>query len=148
MSHFTNHMQAFQHRWKRVSEPQEILCGIWWPPHPTGMCGTRPFFLVGVRAQRRGPHAPGISKNAYGPIGISFIRAPQAPGDEKTPPERGNRLLGKAPWGRRKSPGTETHSARSVPQITRPADRSATRHLESCGPIRDTLQKNWGVLVV
>ena len=29
---------------------------------------------------------------------------------------------GKAPWGRRKSPGTETHLARSVPQITRPAE--------------------------
>ena len=27
-----------------------------------------------------------------------------------------------APWGRRKSPGTETHSARSVPQITWPAE--------------------------
>ena len=26
-----------------------LICDIWWPPHPTGMCGTRPF-LVGLSA--------------------------------------------------------------------------------------------------
>ena len=55
--------------------------GIWWLPHPTGMCGTRPFFWW-VRAQGRSPHAPGI----FGiPIGIPVIRALQAPGNEPNP---------------------------------------------------------------
>ena len=87
-----------------------LICGICWPPHPTGKCGTRPLFWW-VRAQGRNPHATSIPKNVYSPVGIPLRRRAM------TPPKGV-----KAPWGRRKSPGTETHSARSVPQITRPAE--------------------------
>ena len=47
--------------------------GICCAPHLTGKYGTRPF-LCWVRTQGRSPHAPGISKNAYGPIGIPLIK--------------------------------------------------------------------------
>ena len=43
-----------------------VNCGISWPPHPTGKCGTRPF-LWWVRAQGRSPHAPGISQKCLRP---------------------------------------------------------------------------------
>ena len=69
-----------------------LICGIWWPPHPTGMCGTRTFYGVSER------------------WAIAHTR------------RRGKKLWGKAPWDWRKSPDTETHSARSVPQITWPAE--------------------------
>ena len=99
-----------------------LICGICCSPHPTGKCGTRPF-LWWVQVQGRSPHAPGICQKCLRPrrhspyygrlrrwaINPSLLNEVKA-GE------------GKAPWDRRKSPGTETHLARSVPQITRPAE--------------------------
>ena len=62
-------------------------CGICWPPHPTGKYGTRPF-LWWVRTQDRSPHAPGISKNANGPVGIHLIRGASGAGRWTHPPRR------------------------------------------------------------
>ena len=78
-------------------------------------------FFRWVRAKGRSPHASGIPKNAYGPVGILLIRGASGAGRWTQPP-KGVKAWGKAPWGRKKSPGTETHLARSVPQITRPAE--------------------------
>ena len=85
------------------------------------MCDTKPF-LWWVRVQGRSPHAPGISKNAYGPISIPLITGPSVTGQWTQPLRRGQEPVGKVQWGRRKSSGTEKHRARSVPQITRPAE--------------------------
>ena len=93
-----------------------LICGIWCSPHLTGICGTGPF--LGGSGRRVGTHTPpAFPKMPTASSAFPLLGAPQAPGDEP-PPEEG-KSLGKAPWGRRKSPGTETHSARSVPQITR-----------------------------
>ena len=96
-----------------------LICGICCSPHLTGKCSTRLFFRW-VRVQGRSPYAPGIPKNAYGPVGIPLIRV--ASGAGWWPPPKGVKAWGKAPWSWKKSPGTETLSARSVPQITRPAE--------------------------
>ena len=71
-----------------------LICGIWCSPHLTGMCGTRAFFRW-VRAQGHSPHAPGISQKCLRHRRHSHYY---------------------------KSPGTEIHSTRSVPLITRPAE--------------------------
>ena len=44
---------------------------------PNGHVWHKAFFRW-VRAQGRSPHAPGIPKNAYGPVSIYLIRVPQA----------------------------------------------------------------------
>ena len=54
-------------------------CSICCTPHQTGKCGTRPFFRW-VRAPGRCPYAPGIPKNAYGPVGILLIRGTSGTG--------------------------------------------------------------------
>ena len=64
-----------------------LICGIWWPPHPTGMWH-KDFFLWWVRAQGRSPHAPGISKNAYGPVCTHLIRGASGAGRWTQPPPR------------------------------------------------------------
>ena len=87
---------------------------IWCTPHLTGKCGTRPFF-GGSRHRAVAHTRPTFPKNAYGPVGISFIRGASGAG-QLTQPSLGEwKPEGKAPWGRRKSPGTETHPARSAP---------------------------------
>ena len=121
-----------------------LICSICCSPHLTGNCGTRPFFKW-VRAQDRSPHAPGISKNAYGTVGIPYPGRLSHRAMNPTRP-KGVKALGKAPWGRRKSPGTETHSARSVPQITRPAKvlpgswRGSDRYWSTVFDARPTLR--------
>ena len=48
--------------------------------HPTQLaCVARGFFWW-VGAQGRSPHAPGISKNAYSPVGIPLIMGPSGAG--------------------------------------------------------------------
>ena len=93
-----------------------LICGICCSLHITGMCGTRPF--LGGSDRRAGAHTrPAYPKIPTAPSAFPLLGAP---GDD--PPESGKSLGEKAPWSRRKSPGTETHSARSVPQIIRPAE--------------------------
>ena len=96
-----------------------FIYGIWCPPHPTGMCGTRPF-LVGPGTGPEPTNSWHFQKLPTAPSAFSLLGVTQAPGNN--PPPKGVKAWGKAPWGRRKSPGTETHSARSMPQITRPAE--------------------------
>ena len=85
---------------------------------PNGHVWHKAFFWW-VRAQSRSPLAPGIFQNAFGPVGIPLIRG--ASGAGRWPP-KGVNAWGKDPWGRMKSPGTETHSIKSVAQITRLAE--------------------------
>ena len=93
-----------------------LICGIWCMSHPPN--GTRPLF--GGSERRAGAHTRlAFLKMPTAPSAFPLLGAPQAPGDV---PPNGVKAWGKPPWGRRKSPGTETHPARSVPQITRPAE--------------------------
>ena len=101
-----------------------LICGICSMPQLKGKCGRRPF--LGGSERRAGAHT-----------GPAFAKMPTAqssfPG-------------GKAPWSRRKSPGTETHSARSVPQITRPVEvlhgnwRGSDRNWSAVFAARPTLR--------
>ena len=88
-----------------------LISSICCSPHPTGKCGTRPFY--GGSGCRAGAHTrPAFPKMPTAP---SALRA------MNPIPQREQKPGGKAPWSQRKSPRTETPSARSVPQITRPA---------------------------
>ena len=87
-----------------------LICGIWWPSHLTGMCGTSPF-LWWVRAQGRSPHAPGISKIANGPVGIPLIRGASGVGRWTSPPEGSKSMGGRPP---------EAEGNLQVPRHTRP----------------------------
>ena len=101
-----------------------LICRICCSPYLTGKCGTRPF--LGGSSRRAGAHPrPSFPKMPTAPSASGAGRLTQPPRGELKP-------RGTDPWGRRKSPGTVTHSARSVPQITRPA--SATRQLERFRP--------------
>ena len=97
-----------------------LICGICCSPHITGKCGTRPF--LGGSRRRAGAHTrPALPKMPTAPSAFPLLGSPQAPGNEL--PEGGKSLKGRPPpCGWWKYPGTETHSARSVPQITRPAE--------------------------
>ena len=98
-----------------------VICGICCSPHLTGKCGTRPF--LGGSGRRAGAHTrPTFPKMPTAPSAFPLLGVPQAPDDKPTHPEGGKSLGGRPPEAERKSPGTETHSARSVPQITRPAE--------------------------
>ena len=67
------------------------ISGVCPPSHQQDECGTRPF-LRWVRAQGRSPEAPGIPKNASGPVGILSKGAPQMPSDKPNPSEAGYSL--------------------------------------------------------
>ena len=86
---------------------------------PTHEYGTRPF-LRWARSQGRSPHASGKAKNTFGPVGIPFFGAPQAPGNKPNPPE-GGISLGDGPWGRRNSP-VPRHTRQNRPEIKRPTE--------------------------
>ena len=76
-----------------------------------------PFFFFGGSGRRAVAHTrPVFPKNAYGSVGIPLIRGASGAGRLTQPPWREWKPGWKAPWGRRKSPGTETHSARSAPR--------------------------------
>ena len=61
-----------------------LICGIWWPPHPTSMCGTRPFF--GESRRRAVAHThPAFQKMLTAPSTFPILGAPQASGDEPLP---------------------------------------------------------------
>ena len=64
---------------KSICHQNDRDWNICWPPHLTGKYGTRPFFRWD-RAQGRSPHAPGVPKNAYGPVGIPLIRGASGAG--------------------------------------------------------------------
>ncbi len=51
---------------------------------PNGHVWHKAFFWW-VRVQGHSPHAPGISKNAYGLSAFPLLVVPQAPGDEPNP---------------------------------------------------------------
>ena len=93
-----------------------LICGIWWPPHPTGMCGTRPFLWAWAKG--RSPHAPSISKNAYGPIGIHLIRGASGTG----------KSLGEGPL-RPKEISRYRDTLGQIHPADNMASRSATRQL-------------------
>ena len=97
--------------WFNVYEDRQgvycsCCCGIRGSSHRTCKCGTKPFFWW-VRAQGRSTHEPGMAKNTSGPVGIPLIR-----GTRQYSP-KGVKAWGTTPWGRRKFPDAETHSARS-----------------------------------
>ena len=56
-----------------------LICGICCSPHPTGKCGTRPFY--GGSKRRAVAHTPpAFAKNAWGPVGIPLIRGASGAG--------------------------------------------------------------------
>ena len=64
-----------------------LICSICWPTHPTGKCGTRPFF--GGSGRRAVAHThPAFPKNAYGPVGIPLIRGASGTGRLTQPSQR------------------------------------------------------------
>ena len=79
---------------------------------PAYKSGTRPF-LRWVWLQGWSPHTSGIVKNTFGPVSISLIRVPRAPGNE--PHERGKSL------GPEEISSAEAHLNRSVPKRAQPA---------------------------
>ena len=90
--------------------------------HPTECASVaQGLFYWWVRAQGQSPYAPGIDKNTFGPVGISPLRVPQAPGNKPNSPE-GSKAWWDGPWGWRKYPVAETHSARSVLLQALPAE--------------------------
>ena len=107
-----------------------LICGIWWPPHPTGMCGTRPFF--GGSEGRAVAHTrPAFQKNAYGPIGIPLIRGVSGTGWW---PPKGVKALGEGPL-RPKEISRYQHILGQISAADNTAGRRATRHLERFRPI-------------
>ena len=64
-----------------------LICGIWWPPHPTGMSGTRPFY-GGSERRAVANMRPAFTKMPTAPLAFLLLGAPQAPGDEPNHPKR------------------------------------------------------------
>ena len=95
---------------------------------PNGNVWHRAFFRW-VRAQGCSPHAPGISKNAYGLVCIPLIRGASGAGRYPTPKEV------KA-WPEGPLKPKEISMYRDTLGQIRAADnttgRSATRHMERC----------------
>ena len=108
-----------------------MIFGIWWPPHPTGMCGTR-LFLWWVRAQGRSSHAPGIPKNAYGPVGIPLIRDASGAG-RWPPPPKGVKALGEGPLRPKEIPRYRD-TLGQIRAAEHTGGRSATGQLERFRP--------------
>ena len=104
-----------------------LICGICCTPQRTGKCNPRPFFRW-VRAQGRSPHAPGIPKNAYGPVGIPLIRGASGTGRLTQPPNGGKSLRPKEISRYRDTLG-------QIRAADNTAGRSATRQLERFRPI-------------
>ena len=98
-----------------------ILC------HTPGQVWHKAFFRW-VWAQGWSPDAFGISKNAYGPVGIPLIRGAQAPGNK---PLEGSKSLGEGPLG----PKEISRCRDTLGQIraaVKTAGQSATRQLKRC----------------
>ena len=110
-----------------------LICGNWSPPNPTGMCGTRPF-LVGAGARSEPTRTRHFQKMPTAPSTFPYWGRLRRRAINSL---KGVKAWGKSPWCRRKSPGTETRSARSVPQITRQTEvltgnwRGADRYLSA-----------------
>ena len=110
----TQHLERSRPR--AICHQTDLSRGICRPPHLTGKYGTRPFFRWD-RAQGHSHTRRSSQKMPTAPSAFPLLGAPQAPGDKPNLPEGSKSLGGRPPWGRRKySPGTETHSARSVPR--------------------------------
>ena len=82
---------------------------------PTGQLWHKAFFRwvrhrAGAHTRSAWPKIPST------PSAFPLLGAPQTPQSPK-----GCKSLGDGPWGRRKSPAAETHSARSVLQPAQPA---------------------------
>ena len=101
-------------------EPWLPPWSICWPPHLTGKYGTRPF--LGGTGRRAVAHTrPEFPKMPTAPSAFPLLGAPQAPGDKPNLPEGSKSLGGRPPEAVGKSPGTETHSARTASrQLGRP----------------------------
>ena len=56
-----------------------LICGIYSSPHPTGQCGTRPFY-GGSGRRAVADTRPAFPKNANGPVGIPLIRGASGAG--------------------------------------------------------------------
>ena len=63
-----------------------LICGIWWPPHPTGMCGTRSFY-GGSERRAVANTRPAFPKMPSAPSAFPWLGVPQVPGDEPNPPK-------------------------------------------------------------
>ena len=59
---------------------------------------------------------PAFPKNAYGPVGIPLLGAPQAPGEEPNLPEGSKSLGGRPPEAEGTPPQAPRYSARSAPR--------------------------------
>ena len=109
-----------------------LICSICCSPHLTGKCGTRVFLRWG-RAQGQSPHAPGIPKNAYGPVNIPLIRGATV-ARRWAPPSEGGKSLGERP-PRLKEISRYRVTLRQIRDADNTASWSATRQLERFGPI-------------
>ena len=98
---------------------------------PNGHVWHKAFFWW-VQVQDRIPHAPGISKNAYGPIGIPLIE--DAPGAGRWPPLEGGKSLGESPL-RPKEISRYRYTLGQIRAADNTAGRSATLQLERFRPI-------------
>ena len=88
-------------------------------------------FFWWVRTQSRCLHAPGISKNAYGPVGIPLIRC--ALGTGRYPPQ-GGKSLGEGPL-KSKEISRYRDTLGQIQAADNTAGRSATRQLERFRPM-------------
>ena len=99
---------------------------------PTHEYGTRPF-LRWARSQGRSPHASGKAKNTFGPVGIPFFGAPQAPGNKPNLPEGGISLGGWPPEAGgtlqcRGTPGRTAQRWDGLPNATQELERKGHKH--------------------
>ena len=102
-------------------------------PHPTERESVAQGLFWWLLTQGRSPHTPGISKNAYGPVGIPLFRGASGAGRLTKTPEGGKRL-----GGRPQSP-RHTRPDLCRRQHGRPKCDPATE----CGHDREGQQENY-----
>ena len=95
---------------------------------PAHKCGTRPF-LRWVRSQGWIPHASGMAKNTFDPIGIALIRGASGTRQWIQPPKGGKSLGGRPPEAGGKSPVSRhiqpdlCWSEHGLPNVTKHLER-------------------------
>ena len=97
-----------------------------------GMCGTRPFFLVGPGAGPEPTRAQHFQNMPMVLSAFSLLGAPQAPGN--TPPWKGVNVSGEGPL-KPKEISRYRDTLSQICAADNTAGRSATRQLERCRPI-------------
>ena len=98
----------------------QLLLGICPSSHQPDEYGTRSFWHFW--AQGRIPHAPGMDKNTFSPVGIPLIRGASAPGNKT---EGSKSLGGRSP---------ETGGNLQLPRHTRPDPYRSKHGRAKCNP--------------